>query len=176
MNKKMPEQNETAVIIIRHVSVFVCVRTVTSHSFLIATGRWGTKITDTAGRMVDTNLSGWIYEWLGSEGHVDGCVRYVQTLPAITHPLWRHCCPQTERARRRQAEREMIPNAKRMHNHPHCTQLACFYDVHSQRRKHIYWILGYLSSITDITSTQQSLGCIFTDYGTTAKQHKGLNT
>ncbi len=40
------------------VSEFVCVRTVTSHSSLIARGTWGAEITDTAGRMADTNLSG----------------------------------------------------------------------------------------------------------------------
>lgn len=106
---EMPERDEyrrqTAVIAIRHVRVFVCVCTVASHSSLIAKGRWWAQITDTAGRTADTDLSGWIYEWLGSEGHVDGCVRPAQAI--ITHPHWRHRCPQTERARRRQA-RDMI--------------------------------------------------------------------
>lgn len=40
------------------VSVFVCVFTVTSHSYLIAKGTSGPEITDSAGRMMDTNLAG----------------------------------------------------------------------------------------------------------------------
>lgn len=117
----------------------VCVRMYCDISFLPNSQRevGMTEITDTAGRMTDKNLSGWIYEWLGSEGHVDGCVRSAQTLQTITHPLWRHWCPQTERESGTETGREMIPNAKRIHNHPHCTQLACLYDVDSWRRKHI---------------------------------------
>lgn len=52
------QRRQSAVLAIRHVSVFVCTCTVTSHSSLIAKGRWGAEIADTAGRMVDTNLSG----------------------------------------------------------------------------------------------------------------------
>lgn len=113
----------------------VCICTVTSHSFIIAKGRWGTEITDTAGRMVDTNLFGWIYEWLGSEGHVDGCVHTAQTLPAVTLPLWRHCCPQTERARRRQTEGwwSQMPRGSTIT----LTVVSWLYDVHSWSRKHI---------------------------------------
>lgn len=96
---RWPEKNDSC----HHHQKWMCVFTVTSHSFLIVKGTSGTEITDTAGRMVDTNLSGWIYEWLESEGHVDGCVRFGQTLSAIMHPLWRHCWLQTDSAR--QAER-----------------------------------------------------------------------
>ena len=59
---EMPVRDEwrrqTAVIAIRHVSVFVCVCTVASHSSLIAKGRWWAQITDTTGRTVDTDLAG----------------------------------------------------------------------------------------------------------------------
>lgn len=55
----MPEQDDqrrpTAVITLGRECV--CVRFY-SHSFLIAKGTSGTEITDSAGRMMDTHLSG----------------------------------------------------------------------------------------------------------------------
>lgn len=102
-------------------------------SFLpTAKGTKGTEITDTAGRMADTNLSGWIYEWLGSEGRVDGCVRVAQTMPAIPSDDT-VVLKQRERDGDRRRGRYQMPRGSTIA----LTVLSWLYDVYSWSRKRV---------------------------------------
>lgn len=174
---EMPEQDEywrqTAVIAIRHVSV--CVRLYCDISFLRNGYREVVGRDNRHCRVDGGYKSLWLNLWMigirGARGRM--CA-------LRSDPAGHHASPLTTLlSSNRESETEtgqMIPNAKRTHNQPHCTQLACLHDVDFWRRNTfvVFFFLRCRHGLFFFSLYGYHMNAALTDESTTAKQCRGL--